>query len=314
VAGGVGELFKRNGGVLTAAELRALGFPRSKLRRFIEDGVLVHKRAGVYTLGKYAAEHQGETACLHALDLAAVLVRMEADCAGSHETAAIIHGLHLLHDPPQSVITLTHPRGGRGTRASRYGVRLHVADLPAGDVVSRFGVPVTSVARTVADLARRGTFQEGVVVTDSALHARLATRADLNAVITSCAGWPGLSRARRAIAFGNERSESVLESLARVIMHDAGLPAPELQVELRDDYGALVARVDFLWPRYRTVGEADGAVKYEKYGLTARQQLERDRKIRAVGYDMVHFDWQGIVYETDRVVGEFWTSFRREQE
>jgi hypothetical protein len=313
VAGGVGELFARNGGVLTAAELQALGFARSKLRRFIEDGVLVRRRAGVYTLGKYAAEHQGETACLHALELAAVLVRMEADCAGSHETAAIIHGLHLLHDPPQNVVTLTHPRHGRGTRASRYGVRVHVADLPARDVVRRYGVPVTSVPRTVADLARRGTFQEGVVLADSALHARLATRADLNAALTSCAGWPGLSGARRALAFSDERSESVLESLARVIMHEAGLPKPELQVELHDDYGALVARVDFLWPRYRTVGEADGAVKYEKYGLTARQQLERDRKIRAVGYDTVHFNWRGIVYETDRVVGEFWTSFRRER-
>lgn len=313
MAGGVGELFKRNGGVLTTAELRALGFPRSKLRRFIEDGVLVQKRAGVYTLGTYAAQHQGETACLHALELAAVLVRTEADCAGSHETAAIIHGLHLLHAPPENVVALTHPRRGRGTRASRYGVRVHVADIPDGDVVRRFGVPVTSVARTVADLARRGTFEEGVVVADSALHARLATRADLNAVITACAGWPRLGGARRAIAFSDERSESVLESLARVIMHKAGLPAPELQTELHDKNGALVARVDFLWPQYRTVGEADGAVKYEKYGLTARQQLERDRKIRAVGYDIVHFDWQGIVYETDRVVGEIWTSFRRER-
>jgi hypothetical protein len=311
VDGRVGELFARNGGVLTVAELRALGFSRNKLRRLIEDGVLVPKRAGVYAVSDYAAKHQGETACLHALELAAVLVRLEGDYVGSHETAAIIHGLHLLHTPPQNVITLTHPRRGRGTRASRYGVRVHAADLPDRDVVKRFNVPVTSVARTVADLARQGAFQEGVVVADWALHAHLTTRAELNAAITGCVGWPGLRGARRAIAFSDERSESVLESLARVIMHEAGLPSPDLQVELHDDYGALIARVDFLWPRYRTAGEADGAVKYEKYGLTARQQLDRDKKVRAAGYDLVHFDWQGIVYETDRVIGEFWASFRR---
>jgi hypothetical protein len=226
VGGGVGDLFARNGGVLTVAELRALGFSRNKLRRFIEDGVLVPKRAGVYAVGDYAAKHQGEAACLHALELAAVLVRLEGDYAGSHETAAIIHGLRLLHTPPQNVIKLTHPRRGRGTRASRYGVRVRVADLPDRDVVKRFNVPVTSVARTVADLARQGTFQEGVAVADSALNAHLTTRAELNAVIAGCVGWPGLRGARRAIAFSDERSESVLESVARVIMHEAGCRHP----------------------------------------------------------------------------------------
>jgi predicted transcriptional regulator of viral defense system len=172
----VGDLVARNGGVLTVAELRALGFSQSRLRRLIEDGALIPMRAGVYTLGTYHAKHQGEAARMHALDLAAVLIRLDGDCAGSHETAAVIHGLHLLHDPPPDTVTLSRPRRGRGTRASRFGVRTHVADLPAGDVVRRFGVPVTSVARTVADLARRGTFQEGVVVADSALHANLARR------------------------------------------------------------------------------------------------------------------------------------------
>ncbi len=268
------------------------------------------KRRDTFAPGKQAAKVASDPPRAHALDLAAVLVHMHGTCIGSHETAAIIHGLDLLERPPADLVTVTHTRQGSGSRSGRRGLRVHVAGIPECDIEQRYGVPVTRVARTVVDLCRTGTFREGVVVADSALHAGKVTLAELEAVIAARPRWPGLRRARSVVAFSDGRSESVLESLARVIMHENGLPPPELQVWIQDGYGAPIGRVDFFWPQYNTIGEADGAMKYED-SAAALRQLERDRKLRQAGYELVHFGWQGIVYDTDVVIGEFRTAFAR---
>ncbi len=310
VASRVGELFARNGGVATTQELSALGFSPAKIRRFVRDGLLVRRRRGVYSLGRQPASLDGDAARAHALSLAAALARTDAGCVGSHHTAAIIHGLDLLGDPPSNLVTVTHPRQGSGSRTGRRGIRVHVADVPEQQRVVRYGVPVTSVARTIVDLARTGTFRESVVVADSGLHAGKVTKPELEGVLAACQRWPGLRLAKRVISFSDGRSESVLESAARVIMHERGLPPPELQVWIQDGYGARIGRVDFFWPRYRTIGEADGKMKYED-SAAARKQLERDKKLRQAGYELVHFGWQGIFYDTDLVMGEFRGAFER---
>ena len=310
VASRVGELFARNGGVATTAELTALGFSYAQIRRFVRDGLLVSKRRDVYALGTQAAKMADDPPRAHALDLAAVLVHLDGACVGSHETAAITHGLDLLERPTQGTVTVTRPRPGNGSRASRRGLRVHAAEIPERDITRRYGVPVTSVARTVIDLSRARSFREGVVVADSALRSGKVTPAELQAAIASCPRWPGLRKARKVVAFSDGRAESVLESLARVIMHENRLPAPELQIWIQDGYGARIGRVDFFWPRYNTIGEADGAMKYED-SAAARKQLERDKKLRLAGYELVHFGWRGIVYETRVVIGEFLAAFDR---
>jgi hypothetical protein len=305
----VGAVFARNGGVATTRELRELGFSEARIRLLVETGLLVAYHRGVYVPGEHAASVAGDISREHALRLASALAASDAPCAGSHATAATIHGLDMLDRPSSDLVFLTHPRRS-GSRAARPGIRLHAAELRQADVVKRHSVSVTSVARTVVDLARAGTFREGGVVADSALHAGKTTRAELQAVVAACPKWPGIRQARRVLDFSDERSESPLESLSRVIMHERKLPPPELQVHITDGYGAEIARVDFFWPQYRTIGEADGAMKYQN-PAAARKQLERDKKLRTAGYELVHFGWQGIVYDTDQVVGEFLTAFGR---
>jgi hypothetical protein len=309
VASRVGAVFARNGGVATTPELRQLGFSEARIRSLVESGLLITYHRGVYVLGKLAASVAGDIPGEHALHLASALAASGAPCAGSHATAATIHGLDILDRPSGDLVFLTHPRRS-GSRAARPGIRLHAAELRQGDVVKRHSVSITSVARTVVDLARAGTFREGVVVADSALHTSKTTHAELQAVVAACPQWPGIQRARRVLDFSDERAESPLESLSRVIMHERKLPPPELQARITNGYGAEIARVDFFWPQYRTIGEADGAMKYQN-PAAARKQLERDKKLRAAGYELVHFGWQGIVYETDQVVGEFRTAFGR---
>jgi hypothetical protein len=128
------------------------------------------------------------------------------------------------------MVTLTVPPG---TRAGQYrqdaGVICHAAELPDQQVTKRYGVPVTTAARTVADIARATTFIEGVVVADAALYERHASKSELRRVLAGCERWPGTGRARQVIDFADGLAESVLESCARVLFRDHGLPPPSFR-------------------------------------------------------------------------------------
>jgi Protein of unknown function (DUF559) len=159
------------------------------------------------------------------------------------------------------------------------------------------------------DLSRTSSFTAGVVAADSALSSKLATKADLQSVITACARWPGIRMARRVMEFSDARSESVLESVARVAFHEHDLPPPDLQVWVGDDDEA-IGRVDFLWREYRTIGEADGAVKYADPSR-AVAQLRRDARLRRAGFEVVHFSWREIRKAPQQVTEEIQAAFRR---
>jgi len=158
------------------------------------------------------------------------------------------------------------------------------------------GVRVTTVPRTVVDLARVSSFMSAVVTADSALRAD-TNRADftskeaLVAACAACAGWPGIRQARRAVDFSDSRAESALESCARVIFHEHGLDPPELQFTITGpDFRY---SVDFYWAEHRVVAEADGKMKYSDPQHAIRQ-LDRDQRLRDLGYKVVHFTWREL--------------------
>ena len=121
----------------------------------------------------------------------------------------------------------------------------------------------TSPERTVVDLAREHGVEFGVVAADYLLHEELRTERELTRELESCRGWPGVRAAREAIAFADGRSESVLESRSRLALHRWGLPAPEPQARIGNEWGSFIGRVDFYWDEFGVVGEADGDLKYE---------------------------------------------------
>jgi hypothetical protein len=243
------------------------------------------------------------------VQVAVALAVSGSDAVASHHSAAAIHALELLGRRPGETVALTRPPGSAGGRTGGPGIRLHIAALPAGHVVNHRGLPVTSVARTVVDLARASSFRAGVVAADSALRSRQASKADLDLCITTCARWPGIQNARRVVAFADARAESVLESISRVAFDDLGLPSPDLQAWVGDN-DEIIGRADFLWRAYRTVGEADGALKYGD-PARAMAQLERDARLRAAGFEVVHFTWPDITRTPDRVAASIKTAFRR---
>ena len=234
---------------------------------------------------------------MHALAVAAV-IRRNPGLVASHESAAYLHGLDLLPSGGTSApqLTLTRRSHEPGHALVR-GARIRVATVPDDHVTELFGLPVTTVPRTVMDIARTTGFMEGVVAADSALRSHAAIKVEFAVVLESCAQWRGVVRARRVVGFADMRAESALESVARVRFAQFKIPTPALQANISGAFG-FIGRADFCWHEHRTIGEADGALKYEERGRErARAQLARDEKFRDAGWETFHFTWREIYHE-----------------
>jgi very-short-patch-repair endonuclease len=284
--------------VETATRWQAAGITTGRLRILTRSGDLVKIRHGVYATKSAVAWAGDDPRRCHALRVAAVTASVGRDSVASHHSAALIQGLDLLNPLSPDVVTLTRPLTRRSSRPSSDGLIFHACALPPEHVTTYWGVSVTTAARTVVDLARLLPFMDAVVVADSALRLGSTGKAELLRVANSCAQWPGVYQARKAIAFADRRAESALESCARVTFDAAGLEPPELQVTFRGD--GFVFRGDFYWARHRTIVEADGLAKYDNPSR-ARDQIRRDRLLRDAGYKLVHFTWREL-FDTPELV------------
>ena len=220
-----------------------------------------------------------------------------------------MHGLGLLARPDPDVVTITRPATTSRGRRLRIGVRSHTAGLPGHHIDVKGGIPVTSVERTVVDLARTLPFAAAVVTADSALYGKKTTLNRLYRVLLDCRGWPGTRSAADVLDFSHPLAESPLESISRVAFRDGGLPPPALQARIAGSRGT-IGRVDFLWVEQRTIAEADGAMKYADPGR-ARSQLRRDTELRRAGYEVVHFTWRDITACPGEVIGQILDAFER---
>ena len=296
--------------VRSAAGWRDAGVSDAQRRALIRSGDLACVRRGVYATKTAMARAEASPQVGH------MLRAMAATCVvgggvPSHQTAALIHGLDLLERPPDSVIHLTMPRGKRSGGSGPERIVRHPAALPAAHVLSRYGGPVTSAARTVVDLARSGVFMEGVVIADSALRTQRASKAEMELIVEYCMGWPGTERARRVVEFSDMLSESALESCARVVFHEHGLEPAVLQYPILQPQRVL-ARVDFCWPEFKVIAEADGLAKYQTdAGRQIAKQTRRDNELRRLGYEVVHFTWADLFENPGGVVADILAAMRR---
>jgi hypothetical protein len=230
------------------------------------------------------------------------LFAVQATCAGlrvpavvSHSSAAALHGLPLWGLPLRQVHVTREPPARSGDERR---LRSHVARLGGDDVVLVGATPVTSVARTVVDLARSLPFEPALVVADAALAGGMTTAEQLTAVLDAGAGTRGTRSARRVIGAADGRSESVGESRSRALMIDAGLPVPDLQVEVRGADGRLIGRCDVGWRDRRLLGEFDGRVKYgrllrpgQEPGDAVFEEKRREDALRDQRWGMVRWVW-----------------------
>lgn len=234
----------------------------------------------------------------HLLLISAVAPDIPADAVLSHASAAQLHGIQLF-EPSLRTVQVTRPGSGGGHR--RRTLHTFRAHLEPADIVTVNGYRVTSPARTVVDLARQLPFEKAVVAADAALHGALTTVDELLTEVTAAARRPGMCRAREVINFAESRAESVGESRSRVVIWRGGLPMPEPQFRVRTKAGDVLARSDFGWAEFKTVGEFDGAQKYgrllipgEPPGDKIYQEKLREDRIRDAGWQVARWTWDEL--------------------
>lgn len=284
----------------SAAAWRRAGITSGRLRTLVAAGQLVQIRRGAYATSGILAQADSDPGLRHALEVAGVRATRGNALVASHQSAAIMRGLRLLRAIPDGVVTVTVAPGTRKGSYGRSGVTCHTADMPAAHLTVLYGLPATTAARTVVDLARKSSFTEGVVAADSALYERYTSKTELRKVLARCAHWPGITRANDVVEFADGLAESAFESCARVAFRDQGLPPPELQVTIIGRDGTMIARVDFLWREYGVIAEADGLLKYDS-GQRAIAERKRDRLLQEVGYEVIHFTWKELFSDPARV-------------
>jgi predicted transcriptional regulator of viral defense system len=203
----------RLAGVVTTAELVEAGLAKKSIRALARREILTAVRRGVYARTDLIHRLPGQPQSRdRLLSIAAAVAAAGGDAVASHEDAALIHGIDLLRRPSASLIAVSRPRGRDGVLTGPPEVRIRRTALPASQVTVVYRIPVTSVAKTVVDLARTTPFKSGVVAADSALHRRKTSKAELRSVITTSRRWPGIERARQVVCFGDARSESPFDA------------------------------------------------------------------------------------------------------
>jgi len=217
-------------------------------------------------------------------------------------SAAVVHGLPVVGAWP----TVAHVSVGaaNGGRSSGHIVR-HVAPLAETDIVEVEGLLVTSVARTLIDMAGLPATLTAVAMADRALHIErfgrtppMTSREALEAAFAARLPFRTRARVRRVLDFAVEEADSVLESVSRFNMRVIGVPQPTLQHRF-DDHLGLIGFSEFYWQDYKLVGESDGRIKYLDPAYRNGRTLERvlyDEKVRAdrlgsLGLRVSRWDW-----------------------
>ncbi|MHC5797654.1 hypothetical protein ACVXZ4_16010 [Lacisediminihabitans sp. FW035] len=220
----------------------------------------------------------------------------------SHRSAAVVWGVPLIGPLPRLVDVLASESSGSRTEGS---FRRHATRDLEGDIELLGGVPVTSLRRTVIDLARVLPFPAAVVAVDWAIRPGTVdspkpsiTIEDLCDAVTALEISRGHRRVSRAIQFGDYLSGSPGESLSRALIHELGFPAPVLQQRFDDRLG-LIGYTDFWWPMFRLIGEFDGLLKYTRgaFGTTLSisdivvAEKRREDRLRALGPSVARWLW-----------------------
>ena len=198
-------------------------------------------------------------------------------------TAAWLHGVDIL---PRSALTtpttvsVVHVDDTRVRRAEVDGRRRGLART---DITEIHGVQVTTALRTALDLGRLLWRFDALAAIDGFL--RIGVPHELMSVeIGRFRGYRGVRQLRHLVPLGDQRAESAAESALRLHWHEAGLPAPELQVWVYDDGGTPRYRLDIADPDLRYAAEYDG----EEFH-TSPQDREHDA-VRRTWLEQEH-DW-----------------------
>jgi very-short-patch-repair endonuclease len=272
----------RQHGVVSASQLRELGYSGDQISDAARSGRLQRLHRGVYAVGHRRLEWRGRC---HAAVLAS------APALASHVSAGRLWGL-LRYDP--GTFDVTAPT----RRRKRSYARIHFARLAPADEDVCAGVPVTSVARTLLDLAPTlpKARLEGVLERSEELGVfDLAAVEEVLGRITHHKGVRALRRALALYRDDHAVTRSEVERRFRSLVLEAGLPPPAM------NFNVAGFELDAYWAAERFAVELD---VYATHG--SRAAFERDRlrqeELKLVGVEMIRFTGLRLDREPDRVV------------
>ncbi len=219
---------------------------------------------------------------------------MTSEMVLSHVSAGVLHQLPSWESTLERV-TVLRLSGGHGSRRRNLHVRL--SPVAPVEITEIDGYPVTRLERTAIDLGCLHDYDRAVAVMDAALHLKASF--DIMAdTVEAARARRGVATARAALSFADGRSESVGESISRVRMAAAGLPAPQLQVNVFDEFGTWLARTDFGWEMLGVLGEFDGRIKYvgtsDQVARTVMLEKDREDRLRELGWAVVRWKWADL--------------------
>lgn len=269
-------LAQRQHCVLSRRQARDLGATKPDLRRRLAspDWEAIGPRVLRLVGSRRTFEQRCMTAALDA----------GRDAAVSHESAAALWGLPGFG---RNIVAVTRPRGG--TRRPTLLATVHEPRLlPDHHVTSLDGIPITTVARTLFDLAGCVHPRRSERALDNALARELTSLTALDVLAGELVqrGRTGSGVIRLLMA---ERGPSYvppasgLEARFVALLAEAGLPPPLRQVDVGAEW---VGRVDFLYPPERLVIEIDSAVHHGSK-LDKEADAGRDRALRAAGFEVL---------------------------
>lgn len=279
------------GGTFTRPQALAVGVSVRQLGTLVESGLVDRVAHGIYR-----KVDGGD------LDLAAwVRARTEAirpRAVVAHESAAVLWQLRtpFQSDPAAPVLHILRDRLEIGPH-TQTDLRILPALFEASHATQLAGVRVTTLARTALDTARGCSFERALVPIDHALMLG-ASRDELVGLAVYMNGWPGTRVFRPALLWGDARSESALESMARGRALACGLPPSTPQHALVGRSGALY-RGDLVWPEPRVVLELDGREKYDGGRAALLDEKAREDDIRAADWRVVRMTYDEI-FDTNR--------------
>jgi very-short-patch-repair endonuclease len=264
-------------GVLTRAQLLAAGLDEATIEYRLRTGRLHRVHRGVYAVGYVSSSPLTRA-------MAAVLA-CGCDAVLSHRSAAALWDI----DPSwRGAVEVTSPSG----RQHR-GVVVHRSrTLTSLDVTKHAGIPVTTVARTLIDLAD--------VLDDPAL-ARAVNEAQvrglrlekLGMLLARSPGRRAAARLRDVVGRAETPTRSVLEDRFVEFVERYELPRPEINQRIAG------YEVDMLWRSQRLVAELDGRRFHESPGSFERDR-EKDACLLACGYRVVRVTWRRLANQPAR--------------
>ncbi len=265
--------------------LLKLGLSRDQIDDRLRTGSLEPAHRGVYLLGGAPrTREQRWAAAVLACGPTAVL---------SHLSAAALWALTEI-DPVVIDVSLA----SRGKR-TRQGIRVHrPRRLEPEDTTDHEGIPVTTVARTLIDLAVIVSTRSLERLLDEAEYLRLLDPDDLDRALQRNEGRVGVVRLRRLLSRHNPgatRTRSPLEEAFLLLTREAGLPQPLVNEPLGP------YTIDFLWSEQRVAVETDGRAAHGR--LSARERdHRRDAWLHANGYVPLRFSYTQVTSRPGEVL------------